>query len=519
MQAIWLMERNYRKRLLFSILLLCMMLTVGAQKLTVEYNGETAKVSGKKTDAVAWTIDGAHVSVMNHDKSTPLQLLLKGTTANGSLTVASSGGAVLTLDNVSITNRDGAPLHIKKKFGAQVIAKNGTHNQLIIEACIDTAHKKSAALYCKGDLTLSGKGALDILARGDGCKGINAKANLTISDLTLNVQTTGDNLGPDTTNVFPFGGGGGAPMGPPPGFGGDAPDMGMGRPPFHFNPDSLPEEVKQQFEEMRKHFEEMGKQFEAMRNDSTQSPFGGGGGMPMGKQKYLSTPKGIKAAGLITIQSGKVNVSTAHAGGEGIEGKGGVVINGGTVAVDAIDDGINANAQIVFNGGTTTVISRSNDAVDANFNGEGAITIAGGTTYAFSQIGPPEEGFDCDFSSILVTGGTAFSIGAGMGDIPSMPTEETAKQPVALLVGLNVTEGEAVEVCDEQGHQFFSFKAPFNFQRSSSIITCPQFQVGKTYIVKSGRAEHQLQLNSQLTAPERSMPQFPFSFPQRQGKE
>ena len=54
------------------------------------------------------------------------------------------------------------------------------------------------------------------------------------------------------------------------------------------------------------------------------------------------------------------------------------------------------------------------------------IIIRGGTVYAWSQVGSPEEGLDCDFAPLVVEGGTIFSVGGGMGEMPSVPSNEDA---------------------------------------------------------------------------------------------
>lgn len=462
-------------------LLCCLSCVLNAQTLDIEYRGNQAKVTAKSVSNTTWEARGAHVKVKSFQADTPLTLILHGSSDDGTLSVSCPAGVQVELENVNLTSQEGSPLIFKKNTPVELVAKKNTENTLAIVACVDTAKNHSSVIFCKDDLTLSGKGRLMLLAKGDGCKGINAKADLTIRDLTLNIQTLGDNRGEDTTRVFPFGGG--------------------GPPPFQFTPDDISDEVKKRFEEMRAHFETMNKD-----SFPDMPPFGEGGGMaPPGKHNYIGTPKGIKAQGTITIESGDVCVKTTHAGGEGIEGKASIVVNGGKVLVDAIDDGMNSNKSIVFNDGNTTVISRTNDAVDANGQDVGAITISDGTVFAFSQTGPPEEGFDCDFAPILVKGGACFSIGAGMGDMPSVPTAETAYQPTALLIGLDVQKGRHVEVCDSlTGSLLLAFDAPFDFNHSSSLLTCPQFQKGRTYLVRSVEKEHRLPLRDMFTIVGRS---------------
>ena len=215
-----------------------------------------------------------------------------------------------------------------------------------------------------------------------------------------------------------------------------------------------------------------------------------------------------------------MTVTTNTPGAEGIEGKKGVILNGGDVNVTAIDDAINANAVIEFNGAHVVARSTTNDAVDANLvdffaggfggfggfgggnneqNNDPAIIITGGTVYAWSQRGMPEEGLDCDFSPIEVSGGKIFSVGAGMGEMPSVPTNDTAKQPTALLIGINIVKDEPVQICDANGTLLDTLTIPFSLKRSSSLITTPQFKVGNTYTVKTKDYEKTFTLSENFT--------------------
>ncbi|MBO4550993.1 MAG: carbohydrate-binding domain-containing protein, partial [Bacteroidaceae bacterium] len=397
--------------------------------------------------------------------------------------------AKVTLDNLSLTSQEGAPLHLKNKKKVEVVAAKGTENTLTITACNDTANHKAATIWAKDKLLLSGKGTLNIIATGDGCRGIKSKKDITIEDITLNVTTSGNNLGEK-----PFG---------PPG----------GMPPF--NPDDIPEEMKKQFEEMRKQFDDMKPQggfpgppggrpdFGRMRPemgdslefDFPEMPEGGGFG---GKHKYVASTKGIASKGKITINSGNVSVRTSTAGAEGIEGKEGVVFNGGNVDVLATDDAVNAGDCIEFNGANVIARSTGNDAVDSNPKSgffspfgnneqseEPAIIIRGGTVYAWSQVGSPEEGLDCDFAALVIEGGKVFSVGGGMGEMPSVPTNENAKQPTALLIGLGIEKDEPVNIYDADNKLLDTVTIPFSLRRSASLVSNPAFKLGKTYTVKT----------------------------------
>lgn len=455
-------------------------------------------------------VDGASVLVDARSATSPMCFLLTGATTNGSFMFSGDCEANVNLSNLNLISKEGAAMCFSNTQATNITVADGTESHIIIKACKDTVNHKPAAIYAADNLHILGKGILKVRASGNGCKGIATAKSLIFSDATLEVATTGDNLGVDTTRV----------MGPPP--------FGAGGPP---NFDEMPEEAKAFFEQLKKEgkLDENGRPkggfgpggprgmrpggmgpggfpggrpMQMNPGGFPGGPGGPGGMPPFGKQKYLGTCKGIKAGKTITINSGHLNITTESRGAEGMEGKRGVTINGGKVFVKAMDDAINANGPIVFNGGETTAWSISNDAVDANHNAEGAITINGGQVLAYSQNGPPEEGLDCDFSPIVITGGTAFSIGAGMGEMPSVPTEATAKQPTVLFIGLELKENEPVEIYDAKDKEkpLLSIPVlPFDYQGSSSLFTMPQLEKGHKYILKNGNMKKNFNVDGNFT--------------------
>ena len=537
-----------------------------AEDITIRYNGSTAKVDQKAKDSVTVTVNGANVNIDSKYTSHKLTVLLTGKSDDGQLVLKTTGKAKITLNKLNLTSQEGAPIDLKNKKKVEIAVANGTENTLTITACNDTANHKAATIWAKDKLLLSGKGTLNIIATGDGCRGIKTKDDITIEDLTLNVTTSGNHLGEKPFSFGDFGGFGGGEMpdfsnfqmpeggfpdfggfGGFPGFGGEANDStrqgGFGGFPG-FGGGGFPG-------------------FGGMRpegNDSTrQGGFGGGfpnfggggfpnfgeGGMPNfggfgggfggfgnpdeegeedeegggmgfgGKRKYVASTKGIASKGKITINSGNVTVKTSTAGAEGIEGKEGVVVNGGMVDVMSPDDAINANATIEFNGGTVIARSRGNDAVDSNPKGgffmpfggnnnnqedtDPAIIITGGTIYAWSQAGSPEEGLDCDFAPLVIEGGTVFTVGGGMGEMPSVPTNKTSKQPSALLLNLNIVKEQPVYLYDSKNKLLETITVPFSLRRSASLISSAAFQMGETYTVKTKDYEKTFTLNENFT--------------------
>ena len=571
---------NDMKKILIWALPLLMGSVCHAEDITIQYNGSTAKVQQKAKDSVNVTVKGANVHIESQYTSHKLTVLLSGKSDDGQLVLKTAGKAKVTLNKLNLTSQEGAPLDLRNKKKVEIIAADGTENTLTITACNDTANNKAAAIWSKDKILLSGKGTLNVIATGDGCRGIKAKKDITIEDLTLNVTTSGNHLGEKPFGFGNFGGGempdfggfgggfggfgapndstrqgdfGGFQMG---GFGGGMPNFG-----------NLSEEDQARIEEMRKAFEERMQNGEGFGgfggfqmggfgapNDSTrQGGFGGfGGGMPNfggggmpdfggfgggfggfgnpggegeededggmgfgGKHKYVASTKGIASKGKITINSGTVTVKTATAGAEGIEGKDGVIVNGGTVDVYSPDDAINANACIEFNGGTVIARSKGNDAVDSNPKGgffmpfggnnnqedaDPAIVITGGTVYAWSQAGSPEEGLDCDFAPLVIEGGTIFTVGGGMGEMPSVPTNYTSKQPSVLLIGINIQKEEPIYLYDSKNKLLETITIPFALRRSASLVSSPFFEMGETYTVKTKDYEKTFTLNENFTA-------------------
>ena len=522
------------KKIFLLALPLLMSSVCHAEDITIRYNGSSAKVEQSLKDSVKVTVKGADVNIESLYQDHKLTLLLKGKSDNGQLTLKTAGKAKVTLQGLNLTSQEGAPLYLKNKKKVEIEAAKGTENTLTITACTDTANHKAATIWAKDKLLLSGKGTLNIIATGDGCRGIKTKKDITIEELTLNVTTSGNHLG---EKPFGFGGFPGMPEGgfqmPEGGFPGMSeggfpgmpeggfpgmPEGGFpnfgGFPPFGndsimrggFPPFGNDSTMRGGFPGFPTGgFPDFGNRDE---NDSIQGGFGG-------KHKYVASTKGIASKGKITVNSGNVTVRTSTAGAEGIEGKEGVVFNGGNVDVLTTDDAINANACIEFNGAHVIARSMGNDAVDSNpkngffmpFGGNNsnqnidpAIVIRSGTVYAWSQVGSPEEGLDCDFAPLVVEGGTIFSVGGGMGEMPSVPTNEDAKQPTVLLIGLNVVKDEPITIYDNTGKLLNTVTIPFSLRRSASLVSCSDFKVGSTYTVKTKGYEKTFTLNEPFTA-------------------
>ncbi len=136
---------------------------------------------------------------------------------------------------------------------------------------------------------------------------------------------------------------------------------------------------------------------------------------------YKSSPKGIKADGVVSISGDAIiGVTTTGAGGEGIESKQAINISGGQVAVEAADDAINASytsangsktgtGDLTISGGLVYARSTGNDGIDSNGN----CYVKGGLVYAVGKSNP-EVAIDANSEEqkkLYVTGGTLVALG------------------------------------------------------------------------------------------------------------
>lgn len=188
------------------------------------------------------------------------------------------------------------------------------------------------------------------------------------------------------------------------------------------------------------------------------SSSGGGGGWPGGPGGGggdYANPKGIKATGNLTINSGIVTVNCTQSteGGECLESKNILTINGGqTTAISNYDDGINAANRININGGTTYASSSNNDGIDCN----GQIHITGGFTIAAASK-TPEEALDCDNNTFSITGGTFIGTHVN-GNMFSSPTASQCTQHSLKYIGAS---NNAVQIIRNSDNEvILTFKIP-----------------------------------------------------------
>ena len=156
-----------------------------------------------------------------------------------------------------------------------------------------------------------------------------------------------------------------------------------------------------------------------------------------------ANPKAIKCMGDMLINSGTIyiNCTQKTEGGEGLESKSTLTINGGNIDIRTYDDCINAETAIVINGGNIFCAASGQDAIDSN----GPLTINGGLTIA-NGIRGDGEAFDAE-RNFQVNGGIIVGThGGNMGMTTPAGSQRTVRiqSAAGTAIGIKNAAGETL---------------------------------------------------------------------------
>ncbi len=183
-----------------------------------------------------------------------------------------------------------------------------------------------------------------------------------------------------------------------------------------------------------------------------------------------------------TKYDGTTETKTESCSPEGIEGKNGVIISGGTFDIQTTDDSLNASystyGYVNISGGNLYLYSKQGDAIDSN----GDINISGGTIVTVAPTGS-EDGFDCD-GSLNFTGGVAAGISGSSHNYAA--TGSSSQKVFVLGSGYAGSAGSTMAIKNGSGGVVFAFTIP-SVASGYSIITLSTPQIGTgTYSIYSG---------------------------------
>lgn len=346
----------------------------------------TLSDDGIAVDGTGATAEGSVVTISQVGEYTVTDSL-----SDGQIAVAlptKSDEVTINLEGVDVTSTTGAPF-AATKGKVDLSAKKGTTNTFTSTATYNE-ETVNACVYSKNDLTIKGKGVLNVSSTYNNA--IGCKADLTIKNLTLNVTEAANNgiKGNDSVTIE------------------------SGNVTVNSNGDAI---------------------------KSDEDPAYDGDVLEGGTVKIAdgtvtlttatttqdgttSTSDGIKASMLCDISGGTINITSTgdaiKANASSIDGDnptledgdGSINITGGTINISAGEDGIKAVKSVNVSNGEITII-KAKEGIQVNevtyeSDGttlkkyiQGSIGISGGTF----NITSSEDGIQCGTGNITITGG------------------------------------------------------------------------------------------------------------------
>ena len=168
---------------------------------------------------------------------------------------------------------------------------------------------------------------------------------------------------------------------------------------------------------------------------------------------------------------------------EGIEGKYGVDISGGSFVINTTDDALNASRDgdgfISISGGQVFLNSSGADAIDSN----GDINISGGTVLSVSTLGS-EDGFDCD-GKLTITGGILAGISGSSHEYASSGSATTTQNTFVIGSAYLGSRNTSIAVTNSAGTPVFALTLP-DSSFSLATISAPGLNETDTYSIHSG---------------------------------
>ena len=373
--------------------------TTFAQTVNVAFSTDgNASVSGDNED-FSVSVSGNNVTIV-YTGEEYVMYELSGTANDGFFKLYSAKKQGITLNNVNITNPNGAAINVQgptaepNKGKRTFIVLNGENSLADGSSYTNTpaGEDEKAALFGEGQFIFSGDGSLTVTAKGKSGIVSDDYVHFIEGTVTVNMSSSATVSGSDTLKPVCV-------------RGKDYVKMTDGT----LSLTSTGTGGKGISSDGNGYF--YGGSVAVTVTGSNFGSNGGGGGFPGGGGNSNSngvSAKGLKFDGNLIFKGSNVVVNcTAH---EGIEAKGTLSISGGEVySHSQSDDAINSGGNLTISDGLVCAYSQGNDGLDANGN----CYIKGGVVYAIGSSSP-EVAVDANSEGgykLYLTGGTLVAIG------------------------------------------------------------------------------------------------------------
>lgn len=207
-----------------------------------------------------------------------------------------------------------------------------------------------------------------------------------------------------------------------------------------------------------------------------------------GSYEISSAKKALSGKDCVAIAGGDIVVPECSEGMESLY----IYIFGGTIKVNASDDGMNATdtvgdnaAPLLFLAGGKVELTAKGDGIDTNGN----FYMAGGELYI---NGPESAGngiLDYDFSG-CAAGGTF--VGVGVSGMQQNFDSNSTQGSILYTLSAMQQAGSIVTLADAEGKILASFQTGEAYQ--VVIISTPEIEVGETYTLTAGEETAEIEM-------------------------
>ena len=464
--------------------------------ITITFNNDgQATVSGDDNGIV--TISGNDV-IADNTTDEVIKYVLTGNTGDGFFKLYSERKQAIVLNGVSITNPDGAAINNQSKKRTFIVLNEGSENHLQDGTTYTDATDEEdmkACFFSEGQLVFSGSGYLEVDANckagirsddyvrtmpktniwvdassGNGIRG-NDAVIVTGGVININVTGTADK-GISTDGEVTINGGRTTIL-TSGGYTYDEDDKD------YSGCAGIKADVAITVNGGELNIKSTGTGGKGLNCDGEITIADGQvkiitTGKRQKDSKGSVSPKGIKADSNLTFKGGQTQVRLEGSGDgtEGIESKGEITIEAGTVESYSYDDAINSAGNLYINGGYVYARSLNNDGIDANKN----LTINGGVVIAEGG-GQPECGLDAaEQYRAYINGGTVVAVGGGMQAIDSSSKQASITASVQMGTTIGVLDGTTA---------ILGYTTPSENSGTSLMISSPSFKNGSSYTLRA----------------------------------
>lgn len=350
--------------------------------------------------------------------------VVTGTLSDGQIKMDcdNTSTVVIVLKNADITNKSGAAIHIKKALSAYDVALSGTKNTIADTSDYkyssdDTDGEPDATLFSKSDLTIGGKGSINIDANYS-CV-IKCRDNLIITDSTINIDSVDSGIkSRDSLQIW---GGNITVISENDGIKStNSEDESLGD--IFIKGGKIDVTSGTDGIQSEKSIEISGGDISIQSGSGAKSASESTFGL-WGSQSDDESAKGLKAEEAISISSGSVNINSAD---DSIHSNNTVNISGGTLTLASGDDAIHADSTLSISSGDINVtfsyeglearqilISGGNISITSSDDG---INAAGGNDSSNERGFGGGDPFSSDSAAIInVSGGYIYIDASGDG--------------------------------------------------------------------------------------------------------